>query len=98
MKAFTLKENGGIENLKLSEIAKPEINADEVLIKVKAISINPIDTIVRQSKSSLLRILAPGKDEETFILGWDISGVIEKSGKTDRKKSLEHWLSVMPGG
>jgi NADPH:quinone reductase-like Zn-dependent oxidoreductase len=80
MKAFTLKENGGIENLKLSEIAKPEINADEVLIKVKAISINPIDTIVRQSQSSLYRILSPGKDEDTFILGWDISGVIEKTG------------------
>jgi NADPH:quinone reductase-like Zn-dependent oxidoreductase len=66
MKAFTLTENGGIENLKLSEVPKPKINADEVLIKVKAISINPIDTIVRQSKSSLFRILGPEKDEGLY--------------------------------
>jgi NADPH:quinone reductase-like Zn-dependent oxidoreductase len=80
MKAFTLKENGGIENLQLSEINNPEINAGEVLIKVKAVSINPIDTIVRQNRSSLLRILGPEKDENRFILGWDVSGVIEKTG------------------
>ena len=80
MKAFTLKKNGGIENLELSEIDKPEINDDEVLIKVKAISINPIDTLVRQNRSTLLRILTPGKDEDPHILGWDVSGVIEKAG------------------
>ncbi|MDD4109024.1 MAG: NADP-dependent oxidoreductase [Prolixibacteraceae bacterium] len=80
MKAFTLKKNGGIENLELSEIDKPEINDDEVLIKVKAISINPIDTLVRQNRSTLLRILTPGKDEDPHILGWDVSGVIEKVG------------------
>ena len=80
MKAFTLKENGGIENLKLSEVDKPEIRAGEVLIKVKAVSVNPIDTIVRQNRSALLRILGPGNDEDTFILGWDVSGVIEKTG------------------
>ncbi len=80
MKAFILKENGGIENLKLSEVDKPEINNSEVLIKVKAVSINPIDAIVRQNRSALLRIFGPGKDEDTFILGWDVSGIIEKAG------------------
>ncbi len=80
MKAFILKENGGIENLKLSEIEVPKINADEVLVKVKAISINPVDIFVRQNESTLRGILKPGKDEDTFILGWDISGVVEETG------------------
>ena len=80
MKAITIKENGGIEKLKLSEIDKPKINDDEVLIKVKAISINPVDAFVRQSKASLQGILKPGKDEDTFILGWDISGIVEEVG------------------
>jgi NADPH:quinone reductase-like Zn-dependent oxidoreductase len=80
MKAFTLKENGGIENLKLSEIEMPKINAYEVLVKVKAISINPVDALVRQNKSFLQGILKPGKDEDTFILGWDISGIVEETG------------------
>lgn len=81
MRAFTLSKNGGIENLKLSEVDKPQINADGVLIKIKAISINPVDTFVRQNESSLRGILKPGKNENTFILGWDISGVIEKTGR-----------------
>ena len=80
MKAFILKENGGVENLKLSEIEKPRIKSDEVLVKVKAISINPVDTIARKNESSLRGILKPEKDENSFILGWDISGVIEEVG------------------
>jgi len=80
MKAYTLKENGGIENLKLSEVDKPKTNNDEVLVKVKAISINPVDTFVRKNESSLRGILKPGKDENIFIIGWDISGIIEENG------------------
>ena len=81
MKAYILKENGGTENLKLSEIDKPEIKQDEVLIKVKAISINPVDTFVRENEASLRRILNPDKGESFFILGWDVSGIIEENGK-----------------
>ena len=91
MKAITLTENGGIENLKLSEVGKPKINDDEVLIKTKAISINPVDAFVRQNKASLQGILKPGKDENTFIIGWDVSGVIEETGSnvTEFKKDDE---------
>lgn len=80
MKAYILKENGSVENLYLSEIETPQVKTDEVLIKVKAISINPVDASVRQSKASLQRILNPGKDEDSFILGWDISGIVEDIG------------------
>ena len=91
MKAYILKKNGGIENLVLSEIEKPKINADEVLVKTKAISINPVDTFVRKNESSLRAILKPGKNENMFILGWDISGIIEEVGSkvTGFKKSDE---------
>jgi NADPH:quinone reductase-like Zn-dependent oxidoreductase len=91
MKAYTLKENGGIEKLKLSEIKVPNISADEVLVKVKAISINPVDAFVRQNEASLRGILKPGKDEDTFILGWDVSGIIEEVGSkiTEFKKGDE---------
>ena len=91
MKAYTLKENGGIEKLKLSEINNPEISAVEVLVRVKAISINPVDAFVRQNKSSLQGVLKPGKDEDTFIIGWDISGFVEQAGSdvTEFKKGDE---------
>ncbi len=80
MKAYILKENGGLDKLKLNEVDKPKIKTDEVLIKTKAISINPVDAFVRKNESSLIGILKPEKDEDTFILGWDVSGIIEEVG------------------
>jgi NADPH:quinone reductase-like Zn-dependent oxidoreductase len=80
MKAMTLKENGGVENFKLAEIDKPTIGAGEVLVRVKAISINPVDAGVRRDKTMMQRMLRPKEGESTFILGWDISGIVEEAG------------------
>jgi NADPH:quinone reductase-like Zn-dependent oxidoreductase len=41
MKAIVLKEAGGAENLVLEEVHQPVAQSGEVLIEVKAISINP---------------------------------------------------------
>lgn len=79
MKAITLKKNGGVENLTLTDIAIPEIQANEVLVNVKAISINPVDASVRKNEGALQSILRPAKGEPV-ILGWDISGVVTKVG------------------
>ncbi len=80
MKAITLKNPGGIENLMISEIPIPKIQSNEVLVKVKAISINPVDTAVRKNEGALRSILNPKNGEDTFILGWDISGTITETG------------------
>lgn len=80
MKAFVLKANGGIENLVLSEVDIPEIKSDEVLIKARAISINPVDTFARQNKNTVQAILKPKSDKEILILGWDVSGTIVEVG------------------
>lgn len=91
MKAITLKENGSVENFNLAEVDKPTISAGEVLVKVKAISINPVDAGVRRDKATLQRMLRPKEGEDTFILGWDISGVVEEtgSGVTEFRKGDE---------
>jgi len=81
MKAIILKQNGGIENLILSEIEKPKIKPDEVLVHVKAISINPVDAFARQNKQTVQAILKPKDEKEIIILGWDISGTVEEVGK-----------------
>ena len=80
MKAYILKENGGIENLVLSEVDVPQIKPDEVLVSVKAISINPVDTFARQNKNTVQAILKPESENETLILGWDISGTVVDAG------------------
>lgn len=88
MKAVILKEFGKIDNLVVEEIDIPEISNDEVLVKVKAISINPVDSKTRHGGTGLADKL---KDYDPLILGWDISGVVEKAGKqvTDLKPGQE---------
>lgn len=80
MKAITLKENGGIENLTFAEISIPSIQPGEVLIQVKAIGINPVDAYVRKNNQALLSYLQPKNGEDTFVLGWDISGTVVETG------------------
>ena len=82
MKAYVLNEPGGVENLVLSEIEKPAIKADEVLVETKAISINPVDVKVRPVGEFLTRIL--GTKDRPVILGWDISGTVVAVGKEVR--------------
>ena len=73
MKAVQINKFGGPEVLQYGDAPEPAYNTDDVLIKVYATSINPIDWKVRSGKH--------GKDIKfPFILGWDVSGVIEKIG------------------
>ncbi|MCS4224534.1 NADP-dependent oxidoreductase [Sphingobacterium sp. BIGb0165] len=78
MKAIVLKKFGGIENLHYKEIEKPDIKANEVLVKVKAISINPVDVKVRSRQAPLADALVK---YDPLILGWDLSGEITELGK-----------------
>jgi len=80
MKAIILKENGSPGNLTMAEMPDPEIGDDEVMVKVKAISINPVDASVRQNSGTLQHILQPAENEKEYILGWDISGTIAEVG------------------
>lgn len=75
MKAIRIHEFGGPEVLELDEIAIPQPAADEVLIKVYATSINPIDWKIREGQR---KEKFPGNLPLT--LGWDVSGVIERLG------------------
>lgn len=75
MKAIVLKTAGNVENLEYVDLERPSIKEGEVLIKVKAISINPVDVKSRQGKGVYGRI----KEQTPLILGWDISGIVEES-------------------
>jgi NADPH:quinone reductase-like Zn-dependent oxidoreductase len=78
MKAIILKGFGGVENLIQSNIPVPDVSDNEVLVKVKAISINPVDIKTRSGKALAGRL----KDMSPLILGWDISGVVTETGKS----------------
>lgn len=81
MKAILLNEAGGIENFIYQEIDKPTLQKGEVLVKVKAIGINPVDAYARQSEEMITMFTGEARPA---IIGWDISGEItEKAEETD---------------
>ena len=88
MKAIILTRQGGVENLLISEIEQPQPQPTEVVVKVHAISINPVDIKTRKGGA----LYASMKDDPPVILGWDISGVITKVG--DEVKSFKEGDAV----
>lgn len=78
MKAIVLKEFGGVENLIIRDVADPVLSDGEVLVKVKAISVNPVDIKTRTGKGLAARL----KEFDPIILGWDISGTVMESRST----------------
>lgn len=76
MKAIILDQPGDASRLQIQETDTPEIGSQDVLVRVKAISINPVDIKTREGKGIYGRI----KDEKPLIIGWDIAGVVEKVG------------------
>ena len=78
MKALFLDSTGGVENLHLRKIQKPLVHKHEVLIEVKALSINPVDVKVRED-DELLKMITSKEPPE--ILGWDIAGVVTDRGR-----------------
>jgi NADPH:quinone reductase-like Zn-dependent oxidoreductase len=75
MKAVVIHQYGGPEQLSYEETEDPSINPDDVLIRVYSTSVNPVDWKIRQGQRK-------EQAEHVFplILGWDVSGVIEKAG------------------
>lgn len=76
MKAIVIQKFGGTETLKLTEIEKPGINNDQVLIRVIAAGLNPVDTKIRAGVHNSCKDLPL-----PAILGKDMSGIIEQIGE-----------------
>lgn len=77
MKAFIINEFGGPEKLIPTNINMPSPGKNDVLIEVKAFSINPVDVKTRSGKGLAGRF----KDNLPLVLGWDISGVVREVGE-----------------
>ncbi|MFN8372361.1 MAG: alcohol dehydrogenase catalytic domain-containing protein [Anaerolineae bacterium] len=81
MKAVRQHEFGGAEVLRYEEAPRPEPAAGEVLVKVHAAGINPVDWKTREGRGMAGRYPNPFP----LILGWDVSGVVEALGAGARK-------------
>ena len=76
MKAFTLWTPTGPAALQLSDVPTPIISADEVLIRVRAISLNPVDYKTTHGTGMYGRV----PHDAPLIVGWDVSGEVTEVG------------------
>ncbi len=74
MHAVLIRRFGGPEVVELAEIPVPEPRAGEVLVKVEAASLNPVDYKIRGGKYPLVK-----DDKLPFVLGRDFSGTVVHS-------------------
>ncbi|MFI9203165.1 NADP-dependent oxidoreductase [Streptomyces sp. NPDC053048] len=79
MRAVIQKSFGGPEVLETVETERPTPLASDVLVRVHASAVNPVDVAVRAGAFPLL-------GEPPFGVGWDISGVVEEVGPGARFK------------
>ncbi|MGW4895794.1 NADP-dependent oxidoreductase [Kitasatospora sp. NPDC004240] len=79
MRAVIQKSFGGPEVLETVEVDKPAPLGGEVLIRVHASGVNPVDVVVRSGAYPLL-------GEPPYGVGWDVSGVVEEAGPGARFK------------
>jgi NADPH:quinone reductase-like Zn-dependent oxidoreductase len=73
MRAISQMTFGGPEVLGIAEVEQPQALPTEVLVRVRAVGVNPVDTAVRSGAWPLL-------GDPPFVLGWDISGTVEQTG------------------
>jgi NADPH:quinone reductase-like Zn-dependent oxidoreductase len=80
MRAWTYQCYGGPEVLQLASVTKPTPAADEVLVKVSAAAVNPLDWHYLRGEPYVMRLSAGIGSPAVPTMGVDFSGVIESVG------------------
>ena len=75
MKAIVQDVYGGPEVLHFADVPMPVLRPRDLLVRVRAVSVNPVDTKVRAGGPAGAPVADP-----PLILGWDGAGVVEASG------------------
>src|SRR4051794_37864890 len=78
MKAYVV-EHYGKDGLRAADVPEPKVGEGDVLVKVSAAGINPLDIMVRNGEfKRLLKLPTP------FVLGHDVAGVVTEVGAAVR--------------
>lgn len=90
MKAFVV-ERYGKDGLRAADVPEPEVGAGDVLVKVCAAGVNPLDTMVRDGEfKRLLKYRTP------FVLGHDVAGVVTRVGSAVRDLKVGDEIYARP--
>ena len=74
MKAIRVNEFGGPQVLKMEEIPDPKAGAGQVVVRVKAVGVNPVDTYIRNG--AYAKVVQP-----PYTPGSDAAGIVEQVGE-----------------
>lgn len=91
MKAFTIHRYSKSDALKLSEVAMPQIQAHDILVKVCAASVNLLDSKI---KSGEFKLFLPKKFP--LVLGHDVAGVVTQVGAQVKKFKVGDEIYARP--
>ena len=80
MHAVRIHSFGDTDVLKVEEVSPPEPKENEIVVRVMAASVNPVDYKIRSGKYPLVK-----QDQLPKVLGRDVSGVVERVGAGVRK-------------
>jgi NADPH:quinone reductase-like Zn-dependent oxidoreductase len=90
MKAFVV-EHYGKDGLRAAAVPEPEVGDGDVLVKVSAAGINPLDKMVRNGEfKRLLKYQTP------FVLGHDVAGVVTRVGSAVRDSQVGDEVYARP--
>ncbi|MGQ0553663.1 MAG: zinc-binding dehydrogenase [Planctomycetota bacterium] len=90
MKAVVIREHGGLDKLLLEDLPRPQPAADEVLVEIKAVGLNHLDTWVRRG--------LPGhRFPLPLIPGCDFSGIVREVGSAARGVAVGDRVLAAPG-
>lgn len=89
MRGMIIRAFGGPEVFEAAEVGQPEIRADEVLVKVHATSVNPVDLGVRKH-GTWAGVVPPA------VIGYDVSGEIQAVGSAVRDLTVGEEVFYTP--
>ena len=92
MKAVIATEQGSADVLRLTDLPKPTPGPGEVLVRIRATSVNPIDTKVRKAKLPMTPASFPA------VLGTDFAGTVEAVGPGVTRFSAQDDVYGFAGG
>lgn len=78
MKAAYIEQPGPPENIKYGDLPQPEPTGTQVLVRVGAVALNPVDTYIR---AGMIAAELP----QPFIVGCDLAGTVEETGPDAKK-------------
>jgi NADPH:quinone reductase-like Zn-dependent oxidoreductase len=90
MKAFVVTQYGK-DTIRAAEVPEPKVGTSDVLVRVSAASINPLDKMIRNGEfKQLLKYKPP------FVIGHDVAGVVTQVGATVRDFKIGDELYARP--